>query len=412
MGSNKRSWTTISLGDFISLQRGHDLTSTERKEGTVPVFGAAGQNGFHNRSITKGPGIVIGRSGGSFGQVHLSKQDFWPHNTALYVTDFKGNDPYFTYYLLQVLNFSALNSGSAQPSLNRNFLYPLKITVPEQIEQKKIGRFLRALDEKIELNNKLNDNLEQMAKTLYDYWFVQFDFPDKNGKPYKASGGKMVYSDVLNQVIPEEWVAKPLEALIAKSKNGDWGKEVSEGNYISKVQCIRGTDINGVNGKGEIQAPVRYILEKNTSKILAAGDLVIEISGGSPVQSTGRLAYITDEVLDRFENPLICSNFCKAISLHSKNLFFYFTYSWNKAYETGVFFGFEGKTSGIKNLLFDTLVRNYYIPEPADELLADFHNKIETFEKQRQINLKQSQQLALLRDWLLPLLMNGQVSIK
>ena len=113
------------------------------------------------------------------------------------------------------------------------------------------------------------------------------------------------------------------------------GKEEQEGNYTLQVDCIRGADINGLNGNGKIAAPNRFILEKNDHKLLAPFDLVIEISGGSPTQSTGRMAYITDDVLDRFTHPLICSNFCKAISLRNKDLFYCFAYLWNDLYGIG-----------------------------------------------------------------------------
>ena len=96
-GSNMAGWKNITLGDFVALQRGHDLTEPERRPGHVPVVGSAGQNGFHDTALAKGPGIVIGRSGASFGQVHFCTTDYWPHNTGLYVTDFKGNDPRFAY---------------------------------------------------------------------------------------------------------------------------------------------------------------------------------------------------------------------------------------------------------------------------------------------------------------------------
>jgi len=150
-------WRNITLGDFVTIQRGHDLTSTERREGNVPVFGAAGQNGFHDKAIAKGPGIVIGRCGGSYGQVHYCEADFWPHNTGLYVTDFKGNDQRFAFYLLKLLNFDSYNSGSAQPSLNRNFIYPIPVRVPLPAGQKAISGVLTALDAKIELNNRINE---------------------------------------------------------------------------------------------------------------------------------------------------------------------------------------------------------------------------------------------------------------
>jgi type I restriction enzyme S subunit len=329
--------------------------------------------------------------------------------------NFKTSINKFYYYYFQLKNiqkyFYDVATGSTIKNLSLKSLQDFEVPFPEEIEWKKIASVLSALDSKIELNNKINAELEGMAKTIYDYWFVQFDFPDKNGKPYKSSGGKMVYNEILKRGIPEGWEVKSLQAFIASDKSGDWGKEQAEGNYTSMVECIRGTDINGINGKGEVKAPLRFILEKNENKILAANDLVIEISGGSPVQSTGRLAGITKEVVERFENPLICSNFCKAVSLKKENQLFYFIYSWNRAYENGVFFGFEGKTSGIKNLLFDTLVSNYHIVQPKEEILNQFQFKVALFEKQRQKNLKQNQELSNLRDWLLPMLMNGQVSV-
>ena len=168
-------WRDITLGDFVTLQRGHDLTEPERRIGRVPVMGSAGQNGFHDTALASGPGIVIGRSGASFGQVHYSPVDYWPHNTGLYVKDFKGNDPRFAFYFLQALDFDRYNSGSAQPSLNRNFIYPIPVTVPPLAEQKAIAAVLGALDDKIELNRRMNATLEAMARALFQSWFVDFD---------------------------------------------------------------------------------------------------------------------------------------------------------------------------------------------------------------------------------------------
>jgi type I restriction enzyme, S subunit len=168
-------WRYITLGGFVALQRGHDLTEPERRIGRVPVMGSAGQNGFHDTALAEGPGIVIGRSGASFGQVHFSKEDFWPHNTGLYVTDFKGNDPLFAFYFLKALDFDRFNSGSAQPSLNRNFIYPIPIHVPKPAEQKAIAAVLGALDDKIELNRRMNATLEAIARALFQSWFVDID---------------------------------------------------------------------------------------------------------------------------------------------------------------------------------------------------------------------------------------------
>lgn len=135
-------WTSRSLGEFVRLQRGHDLTALEQRTGSIPVMGSAGPNGTHSEALAKGPGLVVGRSGASIGQVHFSEVDYWPHNTCLYVTDFLGNNPRFAYYLLQTLNLAGYNSGSAQPSLNRNFIYSIRIQVPARSEQDLVAQLL------------------------------------------------------------------------------------------------------------------------------------------------------------------------------------------------------------------------------------------------------------------------------
>ena len=287
-----------------------------------------------------------------------------------------------------------------------------EIHVPNLANSQIVAKVLSDLDTKIELNNRINRELEAMAKTLYDYWFVQFDFPNEQGKPYKSSGGKMVYNAELKREIPEGWEVKTLAKWIKNDKSGDWGKETEEGNYQLKVSCVRGADLNGLNGNGELIPPTRYILENNSNKLLENHDLIVEISGGSPTQSTGRLAFITEETLQRFPNPLICSNFCKALTLKEEKYLYNFVYQWNRIYDNGVLFGWEGKTSGIKNLLFESFVTNHKEAYPKSEVVEKFYDFVKPIHSQKQKNLIQNQQLAELRDWLLPMLMNGQVTVK
>lgn len=285
---------------------------------------------------------------------------------ALRVAPLVANNKFIKYYLQSYLGqkeISRNTSGSTVFGISARMFDQINVHLPECIlKQSCIGNLLYLLDKKIELNNRINAELEAMAKTLYDYWFVQFDFPDANGKPYKTAGGKMVYNETLKREIPEGWDISTLAHWINSDKTGDWGKEVSEGNYTLQVDCIRGADINGINGNGKINTPNRFILQKNEHKLLELFDLVIEISGGSPTQSTGRMAFITDDVLERFSHPIICSNFCKAISLRDNDLFYCFAYLWNNLYSNGVLFGWEGKTSGIKNFLFDAFVNKYHVP--------------------------------------------------
>jgi type I restriction enzyme S subunit len=288
----------------------------------------------------------------------------------------------------------------------------VEIPLPSLPTQEKIAFVLSALDSKIELNHRINAELEAMAKTLYDYWFVQFDFPNEDGKPYRASGGKMVWNEELRRAIPEGWKVQKMAEWIDLDKSGDWGKDKEEANFTKKVICFRGADINGLNGLAELKPPVRYILEKNSFKILKSHDLIIEISGGSPTQSTGRLAFITDATIKRFEHPLICSNFCKPVTMRNKKLLYNFVYNWSSLYDNGVFFGFEGKTSGIKNLLFDSFISSYYTVVPEERIVDKFYDIIDSIQEKKQTALAENQKLAELRDWLLPMLMNGQVKVK
>ena len=170
-----KNWQSITLGDFVTLQRGHDLPETERKPGKVPVLGSFGVTGYHNEAKAKGPGVTVGRSGASFGVVSYSPIDYWPLNTALYVTDFHGNDESFAYYFLTSIDFTPYNSGSAQPSLNRNYIHPMPVKIPPRPEQSAIAHILGSLDDKIELNRQMNATLEAIARAIFKSWFVDFD---------------------------------------------------------------------------------------------------------------------------------------------------------------------------------------------------------------------------------------------
>ena len=168
------SWKEMPLGDFLTLQRGHDLPDSRRHTGQVPILGSFGVTGWHDEAKAPGPGVTVGRSGASFGVVSYSAVEYWPLNTALYVIDFHGNDERFAYYFLKQFDFRSYNSGSAQPSLNRNFVHPVPVEVPSLPEQRAIPNILGTLDDKIELNRRMNETLEAMARAIFKSWFVDF----------------------------------------------------------------------------------------------------------------------------------------------------------------------------------------------------------------------------------------------
>jgi len=244
--------------------------------------GSAGHNGFHDTALCKGPGIVIGRSGASFGQVHFSPVDFWPHNTGLYVTDFKGNDQRFAFYFLKALDFDRYNSGSAQPSLNRNFIYPIPVRVPPPAEQKAIAAVLGALDDKIELNRRMNATLEAMARALFQSWFVDFDpvrakldgrKPDGLDKPTAALFPAAFQESPIGP-IPKGWATLPLYDLAtyvngasytAFQPNGE-----GRGLPIIKIAELK-AGVTDQTKYSDVQMPEKYRLR--------TGDILFSWSG-------------------------------------------------------------------------------------------------------------------------------------
>ena len=151
-------WIDCKLGDIVNFRRGHDLPHSEMTGGVIPVAGSNGIIGYHNVATPMSPCITIGRSG-NVGTPYMY-ETAWAHNTALYIDDFKGNDPLYVYYLLKTLPLSSFGGGSAVPTLNRNHIHPLIVHHCIDInEQKRIASVLKTLDDKIELNNRINHNL-------------------------------------------------------------------------------------------------------------------------------------------------------------------------------------------------------------------------------------------------------------
>ena len=164
-------WIQCTLGEQINLKRGYDLPRGKRHPGSIPIYSSAGLNGFHNVSASAAPGVVIGRYG-TIGESFYIEEDFWPLNTTLYVENFKGNNPKFIYYLLKTLNFHSLSDKSAVPGINRNHVHLLEVKVPDVDTQRVIAEILSCLDEKFELNQKINHNLEQQAQAIFETWLA------------------------------------------------------------------------------------------------------------------------------------------------------------------------------------------------------------------------------------------------
>ena len=414
-GSTPRGGNSVYSDSGISFIRSQNVLDMDFSTENLAFINDSQAEKLNNVIVEKND-ILLNITGDSIARCTVVPEEILPARVNQHVSIIRCKNTeeskYVMYYLQYMKKYLLQISkvGGTRNALTKEAIGKLPIKISDDCN--KISKILDNIDQKIQTNNQINQELEAMAKTLYDYWFVQFDFPDQNGKPYKSSGGKMVYHPELKREIPEGWGVTTFSSWISDNKTGDWGKETSQGNYTLEVDCIRGADINGLSGNGKTDMPTRFILEKNKNKLLTDFDIVIEISGGSPTQSTGRIVGISENVLNRFDLPLICSNFCKAVSLKEQETFYNFVYEWKNLYDNGVLFSWEGKTSGIKNLLFDSFVTNYHIAQPPIDLMKQFFDYASSVDKKTQLLLKQNQELTQLRDWLLPMLMNGQVKVK
>ena len=299
------------------------------------------------------------------------------------------DNDYLLYYLQSPIGQAALKAretGTTVTGIKQAEFRKIEIEIPCYDIQKKISSILRTIDEKIKVNNDINENLEQQAQALFKEWFI--DNPEN-----------------------VDWSASTFRELIQSTLNGDWGKENPTGNHTEKVYCIRGADIPEIKAGNKGKMPTRYILPKNlANKKLEAGDIVVEISGGSPTQSTGRCTAITQSLLDRYDSSMVCTNFCKAIKpKNGYSLFVY--YYWQYLYEKGVFFSYENGTTGIKNLDFTGFIETESIIVPPFDKVQAFDDYCKSIFNQVFANGKQSEQLASLRDTLLPRLISGELDV-
>jgi type I restriction enzyme S subunit len=278
-------WHQRTVGDLVTLQRGIDLPDAERRRGSVPIMGSFGVTGWHDEAACEGPGVTIGRSGASIGVVSYIEGDYWPLNTCLYVRDFHGNNPRFAYYFLKTLDLARLNSGSAQPSLNRNFVHPVPAIFPDPPEQEAIASILGALDDRIELNRRMNETLEALARAIFKDWFV--DFGPTRAKAEGRAPPRLSpdIADLFPSALDDEdkpvgWEASKLGDLCARVAMGPFGSDITTDNFVEfGVPVIRGGNLKN----GFIDESFVYLTEAKADSLKNANafaqDIVITHRG-------------------------------------------------------------------------------------------------------------------------------------
>ncbi len=272
-------------------------------------------------------------------------------------------------------------------SFNEAMFSYLEIMLPDFDTQKKIGDFLYSLEKKKQINNQINQELEAMAKTLYDYWFVQFDFPDQNGNPYKSSGGKMVYSPELKREIPEGWGVENLfdiaDVQYGYPFSTDYFNSIGEGVPVIRIRDILGNDITN------------YSTEEVEDKYkINVGDVLIGMDGNFHMNYwIKENCYLNQRVVkvnsDKLPNMVLKYQIEPFIKLREKSV--------------------SRTTVGH---LSDKDLKAINVILPKEKNLSPIVERFESILKNIIINQQQNQELTQLRDWLLPMLMNGQVKVE
>ena len=297
--------------------------------------------------------------------------------------------PYLVFYFHtfegqnKILSFANQTGVPALSQPLKNFK-KIRLCLPSLQEQRRIASIVETINDKIENNIKINDNLQQQAQALFKQWFV--DNPDAIS-----------------------WKEGTFSNLIEKTISGDWGKDSPSGNNTEMVYCIRGADIPEVRAGNKGKMPTRYILPKNYAvKQLVDGDIVVEISGGSPTQSTGRAAAVSDALLARYDKGMVCTNFCKALKPRA-GYSMYVYYYWQYLYDRDIFFSYENGTTGIKNLDINGFIETEPIVIAPEGLVEKFDAVCQTVFSKIYANGMENEHLALVRDTLLPKLMSGEI---
>ena len=389
------------------------LSSNQRKllKKIYPYYGAQGIVDYVEDFLFDGEYLLIAEDGENLKSnnqniCNMVKGKFWVNNHAHILQGKKDNLTRYLYYKLNTINFSPFVTGSSQPKLNKENLFSIEFFIHENIKtQRKIAKTLSDIDDKIEILHQINDNLAELAKTIYDYWFVQFDFPDENGKPYKTSGGKMVYNEVLKREIPEGWEVKRIEEVIeplesGKRPKGGIDKTLKEGIPSLGAECI---DELGIFDFSSTRYIPYSFQNKIKSGVIKNNDILIYKDG----------AYVGKTTIFKDNFPFDYATINEHIFLmRAKNVLFQnfllFTLKQNNYFEIMQSLGQKAAQPGLNQ----EDLKSIKILVPNQKNINDFYTYSEKSLISIFKNANQSKELQSLRDWLLPMLMNGQISVE
>ena len=366
------TWRECALGDVITLKRGHDLPKSKREAGSVPVVSSSGITGSHNEPIAPPPGVVTGRYG-TIGEVFFVEEPYWPLNTALYVIDFKGNDPQFVAYLLRNTLRDYKSEKAAVPGVDRNVLHTLRVRIPNADKQSAIASILSAYDGLIENNRMRIGLLEEAARLLYHEWFVQFRFPGYE------------HVNIIDET-PDGWKRRMLvelaEVVMGQSPRSQFYNHTGDGLPFHQ----------GVTDYG-FRFVSHRVYSSAVTKIANARDILVSVR--APV---GRINITRDKiVLGRGLAAMRSRTGYQAFLFYALKNHFYA----ENIIGTGAIYAATTRKE----------LEGQVFLEPPELLLREFEARASDIDSQIACLSDQNVKLAQARDLVLPRLMNGKIAV-
>ena len=391
-------WKEYTIGEICSrFSSGKSIKSSQiSAEGLYPVYGGNGLRGFTDTFNFDGECSIIGRQGAYCGNVRYFKgKAFMTEHAIVAMVNENHNNGYVS-NLLSMMNLAQYQGQSAQPGLSVSTISKITIKLPDLATQEQCFNVLNLIDQKIQINNQINQELEAMAKTLYDYWFVQFDFPDKNGKPYKSSGGKMVYNPELKREIPEGW---GVETLVDNTLS----KVIKPGidHFTQKTYLATGDVVNTSIKDGRLitfeNRETRANMQPSVNSVWFA-----------KMKSSNKHLFLSHSMKELIDSTILSTGF---MGLQCKEESFEYIASFISDPNFEIFKDTlsHGATQEAVNI--DDL-RSVPVIIPDDYILREFHRIAKSIFLNLGRNMIEDKTLSSLRDWLLPMLMNGQVKVE
>ncbi len=376
-----RGWHSVKLSDLVFFQRGFDITQAQQKPGPYPVISSSGVTSFHDEFKASGPGVVIGRKG-TLGSIHFTAGDYWPHDTTLWSKDFKENSPRFIYYFLHTLDFKRFDVGNSNPTLNRNHIHDIPITIPPCPIQDSIASILSTYDDLIENNHRRMALLEESARLLYREWFVRLRFPGHE------------HTRIIDGV-PERWKFGCVLDFYDTASGGTPSR-TNPDFFTGNIPWVKTQELLNNFVINTDEKITEDALKKSAAKLFPERTVLVAMYGAT----IGQLGIIDSPATS---NQACCAIMPKDMTANFIHAFLFFRENKEKLVNLSM--------GAAQNNINQQIIRLFPMLMPAHNIMKLF-NEFLTPVFSHWLNLQhQNQKLRAARDLLLPRLMSGEIAV-